>query len=238
MIALSVIVPAWNEQDRIGPTVNALCRVLAASGKTWELLIVDDGSTDDTVARCRAMAARSSGIRVIATAPNRGKGHAVRVGMTLAQGSIRVMCDADGSMAASGLLALTEPIERGRAAVVIGSRHVPGGAAHARPLWRRAWSCLAHAVVQHHLVPGVADIHSGYKAFSAEAAQVLFGLATLDGWAFDLEVLALAKRLDFEILEVGIEWTDDRRSRVQPWRDFFTVVRETAALSWSLAHAR
>jgi dolichyl-phosphate beta-glucosyltransferase len=233
-VELSIVVPAYNEEQRIGPTIEALASFLDELDQTWEIVVVDDGSVDRTVALCQRLSARIAGLRVIATSPNRGKGHAVRVGMLAARGAVRVMCDADGSMPATELPRLLRPIADGTAAIAIGSRYAEGAAPNTQPRWRRAWSRLCNRVIQQTLVPGVRDTQCGYKAFTARAAHDLFGRATVDGWAFDLEVLALAKRLGHEVVEVGVAWTDDRRSRVNPLRDLGKVVREALAIKRNL----
>ncbi|MBE7448566.1 MAG: glycosyltransferase family 2 protein [Kofleriaceae bacterium] len=231
---LSIIIPAYNEEQRITPTLESLSTFLAAHPYRYELIVVDDGSKDGTVALCRALAERLPHLRVIATSPNRGKGHAVRVGMLAARGAVRVMCDADGSMPASELPKLLAPIASGRATIAIGSRYVAGAAQHTQPLWRRAWSRLCNQIIQAALVPGVRDTQCGFKAFTAGAAHDLFTRATIDGWAFDLEVLAVAKRMGHEVAEVGVQWTDDRRSRVNPLKDLWKVVREAVTIKRNL----
>ena len=233
-VDLSVVIPAYNEEQRLGPTVAALAGFLAARPGRWEILVVDDGSTDGTVALGAQLAARWPALRVIATTPNRGKGHAVRVGMLAARGALVLMYDADGSTPPSEIPRLLAPIQAGQAAVAIGSRYVAGASSRSQPLWRRVWSRVANRFVRGTLVPGVRDTQCGFKAFTAAAARDLFGRATVDGWAFDLEVLALARRLDHPVAEVGVAWTDDRRSRVRPLHDFWKALHEVAAIQRSL----
>ncbi len=233
-IDLSVVIPAYDEEQRLGPTVAALARFLATTRWRWEILVVDDGSTDGTLALGGRLAARWPALRVIATAPNRGKGHAVRVGMRAARGALVLMCDADGSTPPAEIPRLLAPILAGQAAVAIGSRYVAGASSASQPLWRRVWSRAVNLLVQLTLVPGVRDTQCGFKAFSAVAARDLFARATVDGWAFDLEVLALARRLGHPLVEVGVAWTDDRRSKVRPWRDFWRAMREAAAIKHNL----
>jgi dolichyl-phosphate beta-glucosyltransferase len=231
---LTVVIPAYNEEHRLGSTVAELVTFLEARGGRFEILVVDDGSTDGTVALCRALAARCPALRVIPTAPNRGKGHAVRIGMMAARGALVMMCDADGSTPAAEIPRLLRPILDGRAAIAIGSRYLPGAAPPDQPLWRRLWSRLVNLFIQSTLVPGVRDTQCGFKAFTAAVAKDLFSRATIDGWAFDLEVLALARRLGHGVVEVGVAWKDDRRSRVRPWHDLWRVIGEAAAIKRNL----
>ena len=221
----SIVIPAFNEAHRLPRTLEDLTRHLKGQPHRYELVLSDDGSSDGTVAvfeRC----AVALPTRVVRSPENRGKGHAVRLGMLAATGAIRVMCDADGSMPASELPRLLEPVRQRATPIAIGSRYLDGRRANGQPAWRRAWSRFAHAIVRRTLVPGIHDTHCGYKAFTAEAAAAIFGRATIDGWAFDYEVLALAQRLGYPVLEVAVEWTDDRRSRVRAVRDFGRTVGE------------
>ena len=236
---VSIIVPAYNEEQRIAPTLEALARFLDGSGLDHEILVVDDGSTDGTVALVERLAAAEPALRCIPTRPNRGKGHAVRTGMLAARGRVRVMVDADGSIPAEDLPAVLAPLLAGEVDIAIGSRYAPGARVAVRqPLWRRAWSRLVNQLVQRTLVPGVRDTQCGFKAFSAAAAVEIFRRARIDGWAFDLEALALADRLGLTVREVAISWADDARSRVNPVRDLTRVVREWLTIRDNLRSGR
>ena len=234
-IDLSIIVPAYNEELRIPPTLERLHRFLATLPLRSEIVVVDDGSKDNTCAVVTAAMARIPNLRLVRQTPNRGKGAAVRLGMLEARGQIRVMSDADGSMPPEQLPRLLAPIINCTASIAIGSRYAPGAKADKKqPLYRVLWSRLANRVIQRSLVPGVRDTQCGFKAFTAEAARDLFAIGRIDGWAFDLEILALAKRRGFGIAEVGVEWVDDRRSRVNPVKDMWKVVREALTIRRNL----
>jgi hypothetical protein len=145
------------------------------------------------------------------------------------------MCDADGSMPPEQLPKLLAPIINCQASISIGSRYADGAKTDVKqPFYRVLWSRLANRVIQRSLVPGVRDTQCGFKAFTAEAALDLFRVARIDGWAFDLEVLALAKRRDFTIAEVGVEWKDDNRSRVSPVKDMINVCKEALTIRRNL----
>jgi dolichyl-phosphate beta-glucosyltransferase len=225
-VDLSIIIPAFNEEHRIVPTLEAIHRFLASQPLRAEILVIDDGSTDGTVAVVTAQCATIAGLRVIRQLPNRGKGAAVRLGMLSARGPIRMMCDADGSMPAEEMSTLLAAVISNRADIAIGSRYVDGKAATSQPLYRRLWSRLCNQVIQRSLVPGINDTQCGFKAFTAEAARELFGKSRIDGWAFDLEILALARRRGYSIVEIGVTWTDDQRSRVNPLSDMWKVISE------------
>jgi glycosyltransferase involved in cell wall biosynthesis len=167
--------------------------------------------------------------------PNQGKGAAVRRGMLAARGQIRVMCDADCSMPPEQLPRLLAPITSCKASISIGSRYAEGSKSDVKqPFYRILWSRLANKVIQRSLVPGVRDTQCGFKAFTAEVARDLFARGKIDGWAFDLEILALARRRGHSIAEVGVEWTDDRRSRVNPLKDMWKVMREALIIRKNL----
>lgn len=227
-IDLSIVIPAFNEADRLPPTLTRLLAFLGRTPYRWEIVVSDDGSTDATAERCRACALPAE-LRLVRAVQNLGKGHAVRSGMLAARGAIRVMYDADDSMSPAELPKLIEPVARGETHVAIGSRYLDGGHSEGQPLWRRAWSRFANLVMQMALVPGVRDMHCGYKAFSAEAATDVFGRATVNRWGFDLEVLALAKRLGHPVREVSIAWKDAGRSRVR-LRDLPQTLMEVALI--------
>jgi glycosyltransferase involved in cell wall biosynthesis len=225
---LSVIIPAFNEQERIGPTLDHTANWLCAHTNAFEIIVVDDGSTDKTctVVRRFMQSHRGLNMRLIESTPNRGKGHVVRVGMLAARGKLRLFMDADNSTPISQLPGLLTPMRDG-AQIAIGSRRAAGASTDLKqPLYRRLWSRLANRVIQAGLLPGIRDTQCGFKLFSAEAAKKLFELARTDGWGFDLEVLALAKKLGYSIAEVPVSWTDDRRTRIHPLRDAWRITRE------------
>ena len=212
---LSLIIPAFNEARRIEPTLRSAYRFLAARSASFEIIVVDDGSTDDTVALVTALAGELPGLRVLCSPANRGKGHAVRLGMRAATGQVRLFCDADGSTPIDELDALLQALAAG-ADIAIGSRYLAASrVTRPQPWLRRVWSRLVNRVVQRVLLPGVADTHCGFKAFTAAAATHTFGACTVDGWSFDLEVLARARAHGFRIQEVPVRWANDARSKAR-----------------------
>jgi glycosyltransferase involved in cell wall biosynthesis len=234
-IDLSIVVPAYNEEQRIPPTLERLHRFLSTLPLRTEIVVVDDGSRDDTCGVVTRAMAKMPNLRLVRQTPNRGKGAAVRMGMLEARGQIRVMCDADGSMPPEQLPRLLAPIIACQAEISIGSRYAPGAKTDKKqPFYRVLWSRLANRVIQRSLVPGVRDTQCGFKAFTAEAARDLFRYGRIDGWAFDLEILALARRRGFAIAEIGVEWADDGRSRVNPLKDMWKVIREALTIRKNL----
>jgi glycosyltransferase involved in cell wall biosynthesis len=234
-VDLSIVVPAYNEELRLPPTLEKLHAFLSSQPLRYEIVVVDDGSKDDTCGVVTRMAETMPGLRLVRQIPNRGKGAAVRRGMLDARGQIRVMCDADGSMPAEELPKLLAPIVRCEAEIAIGSRYADGAKTDKKqPFYRVLWSRLCNRVIQKSLVPGVRDTQCGFKAFTAEAARDLFRYGRIDGWAFDLEILALARRRGFSIAEVGVAWKDDGRSRVNPLKDMWKVIKEAVMIRRNL----
>jgi glycosyltransferase involved in cell wall biosynthesis len=234
-VDLSVIVPAYNEELRLPPTLERLHAYLSAQPLRYEIVIVDDGSKDNTCGVVEAAMLRIPHLRLVRQLPNAGKGAAVRRGMLAARGQIRVMCDADCSMPPEQLPRLLAPITAGRTEIAIGSRYAEGAKTDVKqPFYRVLWSRLCNKIIQRSLVPGVRDTQCGFKAFTAEAARDLFRRGRINGWAFDLEILALAKRRGWSIEEVGVEWMDDNRSRVNPLKDMWKVIREAVTIKRNL----
>jgi len=234
-VDLSIIVPAYNEENRLPPTLARLHAFLSQQPLRYEILVVDDGSKDNTCGVVEDSKSTIANLRLVKQIPNKGKGAAVRLGMLEARGQIRVMCDADCSMPPEQLPSLIAPITACKADIAIGSRYAEGAKTDVKqPFYRVLWSRLANKVIQRSLVPGIKDTQCGFKAFTAEAARDLFSVARINGWAFDLEILALAKRRGFEIAEVGVEWKDDRGTRINPVRDMINVIREALTIRRNL----
>jgi len=213
--ALSVVVPALNEEDRLPRTLERIASHLARRGGDYEVLVVDDGSRDRTAAR-----AESAGATVLRNETNRGKGFAVRRGMLAARGARRLMTDADLSTPIEELDRLGARMDEGHD-VVVGSRALPGSRIEVRQPWYRENSGrLFNVFVRALAVPGVMDTQCGFKLFSAAAARDVFSAARLDGFSFDVEALFLARKNGYRIAEVPVVWRNDAASRVSLLRGF------------------
>ncbi len=211
---LSIVIPAYNEAERITPTLRQFHQYLTILNIPFEILVVDDGSTDDTVAVVKALQQDMPQLAVLPLPVNQGKGNAVRQGMLAARGSVRLFSDADGSTPIEEIDKLLHTLERGDTDIAIGSRYMEGAEVlKAQPKFRVVWSRLTNKLVQRMLLPGIADPHCGFKAFTAEAARTVFQHCTVDGWSFDLEALAIARKLNMKITEVPVKWANDERSK-------------------------
>ena len=232
MPELSVVVPAFNEAGRIGLTIEELLSHLGAFVGTYEIRVVDDGSTDDTARIVEAIARRDARV-VLQREPHRGKGATVRAGLVGAAGVLRFMCDADLSMPVSELprfLALVPS----QCDIAIGSREGPGarrlGEPGNRHLLGRGFNTLVRAAV----LPGLEDTQCGFKLFTAGAVETIFSRTTIPGWAFDVEVLVIARKHGLRVCEVPIEWHYRELSRVSAGRDSLRMMRDVLRIRLNL----
>jgi dolichyl-phosphate beta-glucosyltransferase len=205
------VIPAYNEALRLPATLARVREHLAARGLGHEIVVVDDGSKDETAAVARA---GGDVVRVLRHEPNRGKGYAVRRGMLAARGERRLMTDADLSTPIEELARLEAEIDRGFD-VAIGSRAVAGARIEVhQPAYREAMGRLFNVFVQALLLPGLADTQCGFKLFTAVAAEAAFGPCRLDGFSFDVEALYVARRRGLRVAEVPVVWRNDAATRV------------------------
>jgi len=210
--ALSVVVPAFNEAAGISATINDIREELDRLGGDAELIVVDDGSVDDTAAIV-ADAARSDGRVKLVRAPHAGKGAAVRRGMLEARGTWRFLADADLSMPISELKRFLDAAAHG-GDVIVGSREADGARRVGEPWPRHVIGRVFNWAVKLLLLRGIDDTQCGFKLFSARAAHVLFPLQQLEGFGFDVEILFLARRADLVVREIPITWVYGRESKV------------------------
>lgn len=222
-IRLSIVIPAYNEEGRLGATLDELRTYLAAAPWTWEIRVADDGSTDRTAA-IAADAARAEPRIVLQREPHRGKGGAVKAGMLAAPGEYRFLCDADLSMPVAELPRFLPP--HVNADVAIGTREGLGARRVGEPIVRHLAGRAFNHVVQRLAVSGIDDTQCGFKMFTARAAETIFPRVTVEGWAFDIEVLWIARQRGFTIAQVPIEWHYRRESRLDMVRDGFGMLKD------------
>ncbi|HZS02577.1 MAG TPA: dolichyl-phosphate beta-glucosyltransferase [Chloroflexota bacterium] len=228
---VSIVIPAFNEAERLPATLAQLGQFLGGEAYPAEIVVVDDGSTDRTVAVAEQAAAADPRVRVL-RAPHRGKGAAVRRGMLEAQGAVRVMCDADLSMPAHELPKLLAPLAAG-ADVALATREGAGARRIGEPYLRHLMGRVFNTLVRLLAVPGLHDTQCGFKAFTAASAVALFGASTVDGFGFDVEVLYLARKRGLRLVEVPIAWYYQASSRVSPLRDTIRMIRDVLRVRWN-----
>lgn len=227
-LTLSIVIPAYNEERRLGTTLDTVVAYLAKEPWSWEVRVVDDGSADGTVALAERYAAGEPRI-VVQCEPHRGKGGAVKAGLLAATGAYRFICDADLSMPITELRQFLPPFADAFD-VAIGSREGKGARRVGEPLYRHLMGRLFNGVVQQLALPGIEDSQCGFKMFTAEAVRAIFPLVTIDGWAFDVEVLTIAREHRLRIVEIPIEWHYRNESQVSMIRDGVGMLRELARI--------
>ncbi len=222
-IRLSVVIPAYNEEQRIAPSLRKAVEVLARLVPEFEVLVVDDGSRDRTVDVARAAVEESAGgagrFRALINEKNLGKGGAVRRGMLDARGHYVLFCDADESTPMSSIERFLPEMDADKP-VVIGTRknqdaHIARHQPWLRETMGKGFTWLAKCLIG----VQVSDFTCGFKVFRRDAAQAIFSRQTLADWSFDAEILFLAGHLGYAICEVPVTWTNDEDTRVRLLRD-------------------
>lgn len=231
---LSVIIPAYNEEKRIGGTLKSIDEYLRRQNYDYEILVVNDGSQDGTVGLVRNLESEIRGLRLIDNQENHGKGFAVKQGILEAKGDLRLFTDADNSTSMDHLDGFVPYINEGYG-VVIGSIAVKGHkvASGSEPLWRRIFGKLGNLFIQLMAVPGIHDTQRGFKLFTARAALGIFPKLTINRWGFDIEALALARKFGHKIKELPVDWKNDPNSTVG-LKAYFQVLIETMIVRWNL----
>lgn len=212
---LSVIVPAYNEEKRIEKTLLAIDSYLSKQVFDYEILVVDDGSKDATINIVRKLENRVKNLSFIENSINHGKGWVVRQGMLKARGEVRLFTDADSSTSIEQMENLLPYFKDGYD-VVIGSRRVPGAVINVhQPFYKEFLGRLGNLWIRIFAIGGISDTQAGFKALTAEAAEIVFPRLTLHRWGFDFEMLAIARLHKLKIKEVPIVWVNDVMSHVK-----------------------
>ncbi len=219
--ALSVVVPVYNEENKVAETIRRIDAYLSLRGLKYELLVVSDGSRDRTDEVVREFFSHHSGIqgRLLTSSENRGKGHAARRGALTSKGRYVLMTDADLSAPIKEIDKLLKAIEAG-ADVAIGSRARRSPGADVRQSFkRRVAGRIFNALVGLTVMRGIQDTQCGFKCFTRQAADLLFERQKLDGFAFDVELLYLARKNGLKVAEVPVMWQEGADSRIRLFRD-------------------
>jgi dolichyl-phosphate beta-glucosyltransferase len=216
---LAVVVPAYNEEPRILPTLQRISEFLGAQDYSWSVTVVSDGSTDKTNEIVSGFCATNACFKLISYSPNRGKGYAVRKGMLAADGEVVLISDADLAAPIEELDKLLKPVRDGFP-VAIGSRPLKDSelVVH-QPFLREMFGRASNKIIQLLGVRGIHDTQCGFKLFTHNAAQEVFTRCKLNGFSFDFEALVVAHDLGLKISEVPIRWAHQEGSKVVLWRD-------------------
>jgi dolichyl-phosphate beta-glucosyltransferase len=234
--AISLIIPAYNEEKRLPATLEKIMAFLQSEGAEAEILIVDDGSIDNTAQVAREFSIRYPSISLISN-PHRGKGHAVKTGMLQGSGDMLLLADADLSVPIDQVWKLLASSAR-EDYIAIGSREAPGAERLQEPLYRHALGVMYNVLLRHLLNLPIRDTQCGFKCFHNRIAKKLFSLQTLNGWAFDVEILYVAVKLGCTIIEVPVTWQYDSDTRIKIARDSCAMLRDLFIIKWNDLNGR
>lgn len=229
---ISVVIPAYNEAQSIENALRQVAGYFHASGLAGEIVVVDDGSSDETASLARESQASGVRVSILSNQINRGKGFSVRRGILAASGKIVGFADVDMSTPIQELDNVRQVLAAG-AQVAIGSRAMSASEIDKhQPWWREAGGQLFGLFVRMTILPGISDSQCGFKFFSHLAAQQIFSHQKLTGWAFDVELLYLARRLGYRIVEVPVRWIDNPDSKVKMLRDGPKMAWDVLGIPW------
>jgi dolichyl-phosphate beta-glucosyltransferase len=219
---LSIVIPAYNEESRIGKTLETIEKFMEENNISHEIIVVDDGSKDNT----ENVVSQFPRVSFLKMPINVGKGAAVRQGMIKAIGEIVLFSDADLSTPIHEVIKLLTSIKSGYD-IAIGSRAVDYSSIKVRqPFYREFMGRTFNKLVQLFAIKGIKDTQCGFKAFKKESAHKIFNIAKINGFGFDVEILYLAQKLNYKIDEVSVEWYNDERSTVNPIKDSIRMFRD------------
>lgn len=205
-LALSLVIPAYNEELRLPHTLKSVVEFLEKQSRSYEIIIVDDGSTDRTQEVALQFARQSRHLRLLSNPCNSGKGSAVRLGVLSAKGKYILVADADGAAPIDELTRLEGACAQG-AAIAIGSRALQSADTRISTVWyRKVFGRIFNGAVNLLLLPGVADTQCGFKLFENSAAQLIFSKQRSTGYAYDVEILFLARKFGLLVAEIPINW--------------------------------
>jgi len=223
---ISIVLPAFNEENCITQAIEQVVAYVDSRRLAAEIIVVDDGSSDNTATLARAMAADDQRIRVLSHSPNRGKGYSVRRGVLAARMPMVMFLDVDMATPISEADKLREALEAG-ADMAIGSRYLPQSCLARPQRWlRRTLGSGFRWLAIHWLSLGVSDVTCGFKGFRAEVARRLFTMQRENGWAFDAELIYLGRKLGYRIVEIPVRWYDSGDSRFHILQDGLAAAAE------------
>lgn len=234
---LSVILPAYNEAKRMAQTLLDVDRYLSRQNYDYEVIVIDDGSRDNTVKIVKKMQGMIKNLKLIDNSQNNGKGYVVRQGMLKAKGKYRLFMDSDNSTTIDHLDKFFPWVEKGYQ-IVIGSIEVAGAKIQENAAWYRRWlGHLAKLLIRAVLLWEIRDTQRGFKLFFEEAAEAIFPKQTITRWGFDMEILLLAKKLGYKIKEVPVVWNNPAGSKVN-LAAYFKTLGELAKIRWNVLRGK
>ncbi len=230
---VSIIIPAYNERKRIKKTIESINGYFLEKTLTRQIIVVDDGSTDNTSGIVEDLKKEIDGLSIITYRPNRGKGYAVRRGVEACQGEYILFTDADNSTPIEEFEKF-RPLLR-KNSIVIGSRYLSGSNIVIRQPWYRVLiGRLANLLIQFFILDGIRDTQCGFKSFQHEAAKEIFNRMKVNRFGFDIEILAITRLLRFSVQEVPVSWYNSSESRVRPVKDTLRTFMELIYIKLNL----
>ena len=233
VLKYSIVIPAFNESARIPATLQSVVACIRQRGWRAEVIVVNDGSSDSTAGLVQAFARNAPEVRLIENPGNRGKGYSVRAGMLQALGEVALFTDSDLSAPIEEAERLFDAIAAG-ADIAIGSRWLESGRqTHRQPLYRQFFGRCFNALTRAVMGLRFADTQCGIKAFTRAAAQTVFQLQTIERWGFDPEILFIALKRGYRVVEVPVSWAHDERTRISYLRDGTRMLQDIAIVRWN-----
>ncbi len=237
---LSIIIPAYNEEKNLFVNITKFNEYLSKQSYDYEILIVNDGSTDKTHEIAAKLALQINKLKLINNKINRGKGTAVRQGLLSAKGKYRLFIDADGSTSINHIDQIWGHFNKGYD-IVIGSRNTRDAKGAyielIQTFWKKFFSICGNRIIQKIVVPGIWDTQCGFKAFTQKAAEDIISRTKTNRWAVDVEILALAYLLKYKIAIIPVHWKNFPYSRVRP-RDYLFTLVDVFKIKWNLINGR
>jgi dolichyl-phosphate beta-glucosyltransferase len=232
---ISIVIPAYDEEKRIEGSLSEACAYMNDFGMEYEIIVVDDGSSDGTGRIVDHIAKELRNVRLVRYEKNRGKGHALRTGVLVTEGDLVLVMDADLSTPMEELRKLLPYLSDDEFDIAIGSRALAlSDIIKKQPWWRRGMGKTFNKIVKTLVIDGFSDTQCGFKLFKGEIARGLFEEAKIDRFAYDVEILALAKKKGYGIKEVPIRWINSPESRVDPVKDSLQMLADLVRIRFAV----
>jgi len=230
---ISVVIPAFNEENRIFKSLEAIDTYLSSKNLRYEIIVVDDGSTDNTSSIVEKFCKTHSKVFYTTYGRNMGKGYAVRQGVNNSKGDFVLFSDADLSTPIEEMEKLIEAIKSGYD-ISIGSRALSDSEIIvSQPFYRKTMGKIFNILVRLLIFGGIKDTQCGFKCFTETAAKEIFRKCKINGFSFDVEALLIGKKLGFKIKDVPVQWLNSPESRVHPVKHSLTMIKELLQIRWN-----
>ena len=236
--SISIIIAAFNEEKRIIPSLLKIKEYLNKQNIPYEIIVVDDGSTDNTHTAVRDLIKDIPYLKVIHYAPNKGKGHALRTGVLASKGEIILLSDADLSTPIEELSKLLPLIYNHKCDIAIGSRALAlSEIVKKQPWWRQSMGKFFNKLVKALVIEDFKDTQCGFKVFRGDIARSLFKEAQIDRFAYDVEILAIGKKKGCKIVEAPVRWINSPESKVNPVKDSLQMLGDLLKIRMTIGKA-